>query len=115
MLAELNKSGDIIGTRIYRRKVQFMKDYCFEEEAAQLERSQLTETTSCEFRGRSMNMERDMKDELDRRRRAAWPDFKPLKETTDHLTTTICDQPVWLFAETWTDTASASKALRTTE
>ncbi|EPB68172.1 hypothetical protein ANCCEY_12738 [Ancylostoma ceylanicum] len=43
------------------------------------------ETSSYVYLGRSMNMENNLKDELDRRRRAAWAAFGPLREATDQL------------------------------
>ncbi|EPB69072.1 hypothetical protein ANCCEY_11841 [Ancylostoma ceylanicum] len=38
------------------------------------------------YLGRSLNMENDLKEELGRRRRAAWAAFGPLREATDQLT-----------------------------
>ncbi|EPB75298.1 hypothetical protein ANCCEY_05593 [Ancylostoma ceylanicum] len=40
------------------------------------------------YLGRSLNMENDLKEELRRRRRAAWAAFGPPREATDQLTDT---------------------------
>ncbi|VDM55798.1 unnamed protein product [Angiostrongylus costaricensis] len=68
-------------------------------------------------------MESNMKEELDRRRRAAWVTFGSLKEATDQLKdpkirahvfnstvlSTLCHA-----AEAWVDTSITSRMLRTT-
>ena len=70
-----------------------------------------------------MNMENDLREELNRRRRAAWAAFGPLKEATDQLTDPelrahLFDSTVLpalcYAAETWRDTVATSKALRKT-
>ncbi|KAK6755737.1 hypothetical protein RB195_014245 [Necator americanus] len=72
MLNELNKAGKRIGLRMNRKKTQFMKNAHCEGGGVQLEGSQIVETPSYEYLGRSMNMENDLKEELNRRMRAAW-------------------------------------------
>ena len=88
-----------------------------------LDGSLITETTSYVYLGRSMNMENNMKEELCRRRRAAWAVFEPLKEATDHLSDPILRAHLFdstvlpalcYAAETWTDTSTTSGILRTT-
>ncbi|KAK6762035.1 hypothetical protein RB195_022940 [Necator americanus] len=71
MLNELNEAGKRIGLRINRKKTQFMKNAYCEDEGVQLEGSQIVETSSYVYLGRSMNMENDLKEELNRRMRAA--------------------------------------------
>ncbi|KAK6760861.1 hypothetical protein RB195_022072 [Necator americanus] len=71
MLNELNEAGKRIGLRINRKKTQFMKNAHCEDGGVQLEGSQIVETPSYVYLGRSMNMENDMKEELNRRMRAA--------------------------------------------
>ncbi|KAK6762396.1 hypothetical protein RB195_023203 [Necator americanus] len=68
-------------------------------------------------------MENDLKEELNRRMRAAWAAFAPVREATDQLTDQ--DLRAYLFdstvlpalcyaAETWADTAATSRKLLTT-
>lgn len=87
-----------------------------------MEGSQLIGTLPYAYVARSMNMESDTKDELDRRRRAEGSVFRPPKESTEDLTfndlrASPFDSavlPVLCFAaEMWTDTAFTSKTLRT--
>ncbi|KAK6726501.1 hypothetical protein RB195_004682 [Necator americanus] len=82
MLNELNEAG----LRINRKKTQFMKNAHCEDGGVQLEGSQIVETPSYVYLGRSMNMENDLKEELNRRMRAAWAAFAAVKEATDQLT-----------------------------
>ncbi|KAE9413728.1 hypothetical protein Angca_007782, partial [Angiostrongylus cantonensis] len=72
MINELNEAGKKIGLRINRKKTQFMKNPWCEGEKIELDGSLIAETTSYVYLGRSMNMENSMKEELDRRRSAAW-------------------------------------------
>ena len=82
MLNELNEAGKRIGLRINRKKTQFMKNaYC--KGGVQLEGSQIVETSSYVYLRRSMNMENDLKEELNRRMRAA---FAAVRESVDQLT-----------------------------
>ncbi|KAK6729267.1 hypothetical protein RB195_006362 [Necator americanus] len=71
MLNELNEAGKRIGLRINRKKTQFMKNAYCEDGGVQLEGSQIVETPSYVYLGRSMNMENDLNEELNRRMRAA--------------------------------------------
>ncbi|KAK6761574.1 hypothetical protein RB195_022589 [Necator americanus] len=71
MLNELNEAGKRIGLRINRKKTQFMKNAYYEDGGAQLEGSHIVETSSYLYLGRSMNMENDLDEELNRRMRAA--------------------------------------------
>ncbi|KAK6751200.1 hypothetical protein RB195_002899 [Necator americanus] len=89
----------------------------------QREGSQIVETSSYVYVGRSMNMENDLKEELNRRMRAAWAAFAPVKEATDKLTNQdlrphLFDSAVLpalcYAAETWGDTAATSRKLLTT-
>ncbi|KAK6762104.1 hypothetical protein RB195_022991 [Necator americanus] len=68
-------------------------------------------------------MENNLKEELNRRMRAAWAAFAAVREATDQLTDQ--DLPVYLFdstvllalcyaAETWADFAVTSRKLITT-
>ncbi|KAK6751440.1 hypothetical protein RB195_003060 [Necator americanus] len=81
MFNELNEAGKRIGLRINRRKTQFMKNAC-EDGGVQLEGSQM-ETSSYVYLGRSMNMESDLKKELNRRMKAAWAAFAAVREPTN--------------------------------
>ncbi|KAK6742176.1 hypothetical protein RB195_009817 [Necator americanus] len=82
MLNELNEAGTRIGVRINRKKTQFMKNAYCEDGGVQLEGSQIVETSSYVYL--SMNMENDLKEELNRRMRAAWA--AAIREATDQLT-----------------------------
>ncbi|KAK6727580.1 hypothetical protein RB195_005334 [Necator americanus] len=53
---------------------------------AQLERSQIVETSSYVYLGRSMNMENSLKEEMNRRMRAAWAAFAAIRGATNQLT-----------------------------
>ncbi|KAK6754360.1 hypothetical protein RB195_013390 [Necator americanus] len=123
MLNELNEAGKKTGLRINRKKAQFMKNAYCEDGGVQLEGSQIVETSSYVYLGRSMNMENDLKEELNRRMRAAWAAFAAVREATDQLTDQ--DLLAHLFdlkvlpalcyaAETWADTAATSRKLLTT-
>ncbi|EYC04292.1 hypothetical protein Y032_0088g2124 [Ancylostoma ceylanicum] len=66
--------------------------------------------------GRSLNMENDLKEELGRRRRAAWAAFEPLREATDQLTDHELRVHLLCYAaETWPDTAATSNSLSTVQ
>ncbi|KAK6740728.1 hypothetical protein RB195_008899 [Necator americanus] len=69
-----------------RKKTQFMKNAHCEDGGVQLEGSQIVETPSYVYLGRSMKMENDLKEELNRRMRAAWAAFAAVREATDQLT-----------------------------
>ncbi|KAK6751408.1 hypothetical protein RB195_003042 [Necator americanus] len=120
MLNELNEAGKRIGLRINIKKTQFMKNVYCEDGGVQLEGSQIVETSSYVYLGRSMNMENDLKEELNRRMRAAWA---AVREATDQLTDQdlrahLFDSTVlpalYYAAETWADTAVTSTKLLTT-
>ncbi|KAK6742979.1 hypothetical protein RB195_010321 [Necator americanus] len=122
MLKELNEAARRIGLRINRKKTQFIKNaYC--DGGVQLEGSHIVETSSHVYLGRSMTTENDLKEELNRRMRAAWAAFAAVREATGQLT----DQDIraHLFdstvlpalcyaAETLADTAAKSRKLFTT-
>ncbi|KAK6749845.1 hypothetical protein RB195_002082 [Necator americanus] len=57
-----------------------MKNAYCEDGGVQLEGSQIVETSSYVYLGRSMNMENDLKEELNRRMRAAWAAFAAVRE-----------------------------------
>ncbi|KAK6753722.1 hypothetical protein RB195_012982 [Necator americanus] len=95
-----------------------MKNAYCEDGGVQLEGSQTVETSSYVYLGRSMNIENDLKEELNRRMRAAWSPFAAVGEATDQLTDQ--DLRAHLFdstvlpalcyaAETWADTAATSR------
>ncbi|KAK6732101.1 hypothetical protein RB195_016466 [Necator americanus] len=86
MLNELNEAGKRLELRINRRKTQFMKNAYCEDGGVQLEGSQIVKTSSYVYLGRSMNMENELKEELNRRMRAAWATFAAVREATDQLT-----------------------------
>ncbi|KAK6732481.1 hypothetical protein RB195_016703 [Necator americanus] len=86
MLNELNEAGKRIGLRINRKKTQFMKNAYCENGGVQFECSQIVETPSYVYFGRSMNMKNDLKEELNRRMRAACAAFAAVREATDQLT-----------------------------
>ncbi|KAK6755372.1 hypothetical protein RB195_014005 [Necator americanus] len=86
MLNELNEAGKRKGLRINRKKRQFMKNAYCEDGGVQLEGSQIVETPSYVYLGRSMNMENNLEEELNRRMRAAWAAFAAVTEATDQLT-----------------------------
>ncbi|KAK6758791.1 hypothetical protein RB195_016178 [Necator americanus] len=122
MLNELNEAGKRIGLRINRKKTQFMKNTYCEDGGVQLEGSQIVETSSYVYLGRSMNMENDLKEELNKRMRAAWVAFAAVREATDQLTDQdlhahVFDSTVLLAlcyaAETWADTAATRKLFTT--
>ncbi|KAK6728546.1 hypothetical protein RB195_005904 [Necator americanus] len=85
MLNELNEAGKRIGLRINRKKTQFMKSAYCEDGGVQLDGSKIVETSSYVYLGRSMNMENDLKGELNRRMRAAWAAFAVVREATAYL------------------------------
>ncbi|KAK6760345.1 hypothetical protein RB195_021713 [Necator americanus] len=76
-LNELNKARKGVGLRINRKKMQFMMDAYCEDEGVQLEGSQIVETSSYVYLERSMNMENELKEELNRKMRAASSAFVP--------------------------------------
>ncbi|KAK6728958.1 hypothetical protein RB195_006175 [Necator americanus] len=63
-----------------------MKNAYCEDGGVQLEGSQIVETSSCVYLRRSMNMKNDLKEELNRRMRAAWAALAAVREATDQLT-----------------------------
>ncbi|KAK6738656.1 hypothetical protein RB195_020647 [Necator americanus] len=123
MLNELNEAGKRIGLRINRKKTQFMKNAHCEDGGVQLEGSQIVGTPSYVYLGRSMNMENDLKEELNRRMRAAWAAFAAVRKATDqlrdqdlraHLFDSTVLPSLCYAAETWADTAATSRKLLTT-
>ncbi|KAK6726734.1 hypothetical protein RB195_004823 [Necator americanus] len=93
-----------------------------EDGGVQLGGSQIVETSSYVYLERSMNMENDLKEELNRRMRAAWAAFAAVREAKDQLTDQ--DLRTHLFnstvlpalcyaAETWADTTATSRKLLT--
>ncbi|KAK6744254.1 hypothetical protein RB195_011140 [Necator americanus] len=123
MLNELNEAGKRIGLRIIRKKTQFMKNTYCEDGGVQLKGSQIVGTLSYVYLGRSMNIENDLKEELNRRMRAAWAAFAAVREATDqlrdqdlraHLLDSTVLPALCYAAETWADNAATSKKLLTT-
>ncbi|KAK6740493.1 hypothetical protein RB195_008759 [Necator americanus] len=98
--------------------------YCEDEgRGLQFEGTQIVGTSSYVYLRRSMNMENYLKEELNRRMRAAWAAFAPVREATDQLTDQ--DLSAHLFdstvlpalcyaAETWAGTTTTFKKLLTT-
>ncbi|KAK6763485.1 hypothetical protein RB195_023981 [Necator americanus] len=58
------------------KKTQFMKNVCWKEGGVQLEGSQIMETSSCPYLTRYMNMESNMKEEVNIRMRAAYANIR---------------------------------------
>ena len=63
-----------------------MKNALCEDAEMELAGTPIMETSSYAYLRHSMNMENDLREELNGRRRAAWAAFGPLKEATDQLT-----------------------------
>ncbi|KAK6742684.1 hypothetical protein RB195_010129 [Necator americanus] len=63
-----------------------MKNAYCEDGGIQLEGFQIVETSSYVYLGRSMNMENDLKKEVDIRMRTALAAFAPVREATDQMT-----------------------------
>ncbi|KAK6735671.1 hypothetical protein RB195_018728 [Necator americanus] len=63
-----------------------MKNAYCEDGGVQLEGSQIVETSSYVYLGHSINMENDLKEELNRRMRAAWAALAAVRDATDQLT-----------------------------
>ncbi|VDM60332.1 unnamed protein product [Angiostrongylus costaricensis] len=81
---ELNEAGK--DRTLYKSKEDLVhENSCCEGEKIELEGSLIAETTSFVYLRRSMNMRNNMKEDLDKRRRAVWAAFRPLKEATDQL------------------------------
>ncbi|KAK6753824.1 hypothetical protein RB195_013047 [Necator americanus] len=123
MLNVLNEAGKIIGLQINREKAQFMKNAHCEDGEVQLEDSEIVKTSSYVYLGRSMNMENDLKEVLNRIMRAAWVAFAAVREGVDQLTdqdlrTHLFDSTVLpalcCAAERWADTIATSRKLLTT-
>ncbi|KAK6761046.1 hypothetical protein RB195_022203 [Necator americanus] len=123
MLSELNEAGKRIGLRINRKKTQFMKNAYCEDGGVQLEGSQIVEGSSFAYLEPSMNMENDLKEERNRRMRAAWAAFAPVREGTDqlkdrdlraHLFDSTVLPALCYAAQTWADSAATSRKLLTT-
>ncbi|KAK6761053.1 hypothetical protein RB195_022209 [Necator americanus] len=123
MLNELNEAEKRIGLRISRKKTQFMKNAYCEDGGVQLEGSQIVEGSSFAYLEPSMNMENDLKEERNRRMRAAWAAFAPVREGTDQLKDRdlrahlfdLTVLPALCYAtETWADTAATFRKLLTT-
>ncbi|KAJ1354677.1 hypothetical protein KIN20_011675 [Parelaphostrongylus tenuis] len=60
-----------------------MKNLWCEGEHSELDGSVIKETDSCTYVGHSVNMANNMKEELDRGRRAGWAILGPLKDVSD--------------------------------
>ncbi|KAK6735361.1 hypothetical protein RB195_018520 [Necator americanus] len=83
MLKELNEARKNIGPRMNRKKTQVKKNAYCEDGGVQLGGSQIVGTSSYVYLRRSMNMENDLKEELNTRMRAAWAAFALVREATD--------------------------------
>ncbi|KAK6736074.1 hypothetical protein RB195_019009 [Necator americanus] len=99
-----------------------MKNAYCENGEVQLEGSQIVETLSYAYLGRSMSMQNHCKEELNKRMRVTWAAFAPVRKATDQLTdhdlrAHLLDSTVLpalcYAAETWADTAATSKKLIT--
>ncbi|KAK6755116.1 hypothetical protein RB195_013848 [Necator americanus] len=122
MLKERYEAEKRIGLRMNRKKKLFMKNAYCEDGGVQLEGSQIVETSSYVYLGRSTNMENDLEEELNRRMRAAWAAFAAVREATYQLTDQglrahLFDSTVLpalcYAAKTWADTAATSRKLFT--
>ncbi|KAK6756642.1 hypothetical protein RB195_014829 [Necator americanus] len=122
MLKELNEAGKRVGLRVNRKKAQFTKNAFCEDEEVQLEGS-LVGTSSYVYLGRSLNMENDLKEELNRGMRPAWVAFAPVREAADqlmdldlraHLFDSTVLSALCYAAETWADTAATFRKPLTT-
>ncbi|KAK6763233.1 hypothetical protein RB195_023804 [Necator americanus] len=100
-----------------------MKNASCEDGEAQFEASEIVETSSYVYLGRSMDMENDLKEELNRRMRAAWIAFAAVREATGqlkdrdlraHLFDSTVFSALCCAAETWVDIAATSRKLLTT-
>ncbi|KAK6757724.1 hypothetical protein RB195_015501 [Necator americanus] len=122
MLNELNEAGKRIGLRMNRKEDTVHENAYCEDGGVQLEGSQIVETSSYVYLGRSMNMENHLEKELNRRMRVAWAAFTVISEATDQQTDQ--DRRAHLFdstvlpalcyaAVTWADTAATSGKLLT--
>ncbi|EYB86158.1 hypothetical protein Y032_0284g1336 [Ancylostoma ceylanicum] len=115
ILNEFNEVGKKIGLRMNRTKTKFMKNAFCDGERIELEGTQIAETIPFVYLGRSSNMENDLKEELDRRRRAAWAAFgSAADQLTDHeLRAHRFDSTVLprYADETWSDTVATLKAV----
>lgn len=80
MLKELYEAGTKIGLRINRERTQFMKNVWCEGDNINIDGSLLTGAISYVYLGRSINIDNDKKEELSRRRKAAWSAYGSLKE-----------------------------------
>ncbi|KAK6748830.1 hypothetical protein RB195_001450 [Necator americanus] len=80
MCNKLNEAGNRIGQRINRKKTQFMKNAYCEDGGVQLEGSQILETSSYVYLGRSEHGKR-FEGKVNRRMRAAWVAFAPVSIT----------------------------------
>ncbi|KAK6744367.1 hypothetical protein RB195_011209 [Necator americanus] len=123
MFNELNEAGKRIGLRINRKKTQFMKNACCEDRGVQLEGPQIVGNFVIRISRKIYEQKNDLKEELNRRMRAARAAFAAVKEAMDQLTdqdfrahlfdSTVL--PALCYAtETWTDTAATSRKLLTT-
>ncbi|KAJ1368298.1 hypothetical protein KIN20_029403 [Parelaphostrongylus tenuis] len=75
----------MLGLYINRTKTQLMKNHSIKKKKS-LHDSLIKEVFSNVPLGLSMKMEKDMKENLDRRRRAAYAAFEVLKGATDQIT-----------------------------
>ncbi|KAK6756159.1 hypothetical protein RB195_014508 [Necator americanus] len=124
ILKELNEAEKRIRLRINRKKKHFIKNVYCEDRGVQLEVSQIVESSSCIYLGRSMSMENDLKEKLNRRMRAASAAFALVRKATDqlqarnfpaHLFDSTVLSALCYVAEIWADThAATSRNLLTT-
>ncbi|KAJ1349891.1 hypothetical protein KIN20_005566 [Parelaphostrongylus tenuis] len=66
MLKDLSEAGKNTGLRINRTESHFISNQWCNEEQLELDGFPITETTSYVYHGRSLNMENNMKEKLDR-------------------------------------------------
>ncbi|WKY10286.1 hypothetical protein Q1695_002549 [Nippostrongylus brasiliensis] len=123
MLRELDEAGRKIGLYISRKKIQFMKNSWCDGGPIELDGSPIAETKSYIRLGRSTNMDNDTKEELIRRRRAAWSTYGSLKKAIDqlhdadlraHLFDSTVLPALCYAAETWPDMPVTAKSLQVT-
>ncbi|KHJ98413.1 hypothetical protein OESDEN_01608 [Oesophagostomum dentatum] len=82
MLDDLDKASKAVGLE---KKTQYMKNAWCPAGVLKLEGRALEEVTSYTYLGRSINMDGDLREELGKRRRAAWTALGSIKEITNLL------------------------------
>lgn len=123
MLHELNNCSMSIGLKINRRKTQFMKNKHVPDRELCLGTEKLEEVQSYVYLGRSINMQNDTRQEVTRRRMAAWAAYNNIKSFAHQVSDNrkraqLFDSailPALCYAsETWASTKGTLNHVRTT-